>query len=174
VSEVEKWVRLSLIGGLNDEDTKQEVLSKVEELPLAETITFIEARETGKTATKILGGKMTSTLVNQVNEKFDDKNCSFCGKKGHGRKASFESRKANCPAYGQTCTKCKGRHHFQAACKSGGIKKNDDSKSDSKNSAANAHQVTLNRMKMTIRTGKISQVSQTTDETATKYEEIAP
>jgi hypothetical protein len=89
VSEVEKWVRLSLIGGLNDEDTKQEVLSKVEEMPLAETITFIEARETGKTATKILGGKMTSTIVNQVNEKFDEKNCSYCGKKGHGRKASF-------------------------------------------------------------------------------------
>ena len=34
-------------------------------------VTFIEARETGKTATKILGGKMTSTLVNQVNEKVD-------------------------------------------------------------------------------------------------------
>ena len=89
---MEKWVRLSLIAGLNDEDTKQEVLSKVDEMPLAETITFIEARETGKTATKILGGKMTSTLVNQVNEKFDEKNCSYCGKKGHGRKASFESR----------------------------------------------------------------------------------
>ena len=29
VSEVDKWVRMSLIGGLNDEDTKQAVLSKV-------------------------------------------------------------------------------------------------------------------------------------------------
>jgi hypothetical protein len=55
VSEVEKWVRLSLIGGLNDEDTKQEVLSKVEEMPLDTNVTFIKARETGKTATKILG-----------------------------------------------------------------------------------------------------------------------
>ena len=57
VLEVEKWFRLSLIRGLNDEDTKQEVLSKVEEMPLDTTIAFIEARETGKTATKILGGK---------------------------------------------------------------------------------------------------------------------
>jgi hypothetical protein len=63
---VEKWVRLWLIGGLNDEDTMQEVLSKVEEMPLDTTITFIEARETGKTATKILGGKLTSSIVNQV------------------------------------------------------------------------------------------------------------
>ena len=39
---------MSLIGGLNDEDTKQEVLSKVEELPLDETIAFVEPREIGK------------------------------------------------------------------------------------------------------------------------------
>ena len=34
VLEVDKWVRMSLIGGLNGEDTMQEVMSKVEELPL--------------------------------------------------------------------------------------------------------------------------------------------
>jgi hypothetical protein len=45
VSEVEKWVRLSLIGGLNDEDTKQEVLSKVAEMPLDTIVTFVEARQ---------------------------------------------------------------------------------------------------------------------------------
>jgi hypothetical protein len=32
---VDKWVRLSLIGGLNDEDTKQEVLSRVDEMTLS-------------------------------------------------------------------------------------------------------------------------------------------
>ena len=59
VWDVDKWVRMLLIGGLNDEDTKQEVLSKVDEMPLDETITFVEPRETGKTALKILGGKLT-------------------------------------------------------------------------------------------------------------------
>jgi hypothetical protein len=74
VSEVDKWVRMSLIGGLNDEDTKQAVLSKVEELPLDETITFMEARETGKTALKILGGKLSSGQVNKVQqEKITDR-----------------------------------------------------------------------------------------------------
>ena len=48
VLEVDKWVRMSLIGELNDKDTKQEVLSKVEELPLDETVLFVEAREQGK------------------------------------------------------------------------------------------------------------------------------
>ena len=55
-SEADKWVGLSLIGGLNDEETKQEVLSKVEELPLDETIAFLKARETGKTSLNILSG----------------------------------------------------------------------------------------------------------------------
>jgi hypothetical protein len=41
VSEVDKWVRMSLIGGLNDEDTKQKVLSKIDEMPLDATITFV-------------------------------------------------------------------------------------------------------------------------------------
>jgi hypothetical protein len=57
VSEVDKWVRMSLIGGLNDEDTKQEVLSKVDEMPLDATITFVQARET---ALKILGGNLAN------------------------------------------------------------------------------------------------------------------
>jgi hypothetical protein len=105
VSEVEKWVRLSLIGGLNDKDTKQEVWSKVEEMPLDTTVTFMEARETGKTATKILGGKFTSILVNQVQERVDLRPCTYCGKKGHGKSANFDTRKAKCPAHGHTCTK---------------------------------------------------------------------
>jgi hypothetical protein len=79
VSEVEKWVRMSLIGGLNDEDTKQEVLSKVEEMPLDTTITFVEARETGKTTLKILGGKLTSGQVNKVQqEREDQRPCNYC------------------------------------------------------------------------------------------------
>ena len=58
--EGDKWVRTSLIGGLNDEDTNQAVLSKVKEMPLDNTITFVEARETGKTSMKILAGKLSS------------------------------------------------------------------------------------------------------------------
>ena len=60
VSEVDKWVRMSLIGGLNDEDTKQEVLSKVEELPLDETIAYVKARETGKTSRTISSGGLST------------------------------------------------------------------------------------------------------------------
>ena len=47
MSEVDKWVRMALISGIHDEETKQVVLSKDEEMPLADTITFVEARENG-------------------------------------------------------------------------------------------------------------------------------
>ena len=39
---------MTLIDGLYDENTKQAVLSKVKEMMLHNTITFLEAYETGK------------------------------------------------------------------------------------------------------------------------------
>jgi hypothetical protein len=104
---VDKWVRMSPIGSLNDEDTKQAVLSKVDEMPLDETIAFVEARETGKTALKILGGKQTSGQVNKVQQEREDQRlCTNYGHKGHGKSPNIELRKANCPAYGKKCAKC--------------------------------------------------------------------
>ena len=60
---VDKLVRMSLIGGLNDKETKQEVVSKVEEMPLDETMVFVEARETGKSSLKILNGGLSSSHI---------------------------------------------------------------------------------------------------------------
>ena len=162
---MDKWVRLSLIGGLNDEDTKQEVLSRVEEMTLDATITFVEARGTGKSATRILGGKMTSTIVNQVLERVNQRNCSYFGKKGHGKRANFETRNVNCPAHGQACTKFQLLNHFTAVCRSGNGDKTDGNQSDSKKTGAITNQVTLNRM-------KISQVSQTTQNQMKKQQNM--
>jgi hypothetical protein len=54
--KVDKWVRMFLVCGLNDEDTKQAVLYKVDKVTLDDTIAFLEARETGKNSVKILSG----------------------------------------------------------------------------------------------------------------------
>jgi hypothetical protein len=51
----------------------QEILSKVEEMPLDTTSTFVEASETGKTATKILGGRLASSELNQVQDRVDQR-----------------------------------------------------------------------------------------------------
>ena len=151
---MEKWIRLSLIGGLNDEDTKQEVLSKVEEMPLDTTITFVEARETGKTATKILGGKLTSSQVNQVQERVDLRPCTNCGQKGHGKSPNLETRMAKCLAHGKKCAKCQREGHYAKVCKSGKGDKKDDVQSDSKKTTAGTNQITLNRVKMSLKSGK--------------------
>ena len=37
--------------------------------------------------------------------------CKFCGRQ-------HELRKEQCPAFGKTCSKCKGRNHFAAKCRS--------------------------------------------------------
>ena len=145
MSEVDKWVRMSLIGGLNDEDTKQAVLSKVEELPLDETITFVEARETGKTALKLLGGKLSSGQINKVQqEREDHRSCTYCGQKGHGKSPNIDLRKADCPAFGKKCAKCHQKGHFAGVCKMKGDKK-DETPHDSKKTTAGAHHFTINK-----------------------------
>jgi hypothetical protein len=71
---VENWILMALVKGLNDEDTKQEVLSKVKEMTLDETITFVEARETGKKSLNTLcGGGPASGQVNKVKTTYNGK-----------------------------------------------------------------------------------------------------
>ena len=145
VSMVDKLVCMSLIGGLNDEETKQEVLSKVEELPLDETIVFVEARETGKTSLKILSGGLSSSHVNKVHEHVSasDK-CKYCGKKGHGKHPSSDLRKDSCPAFGKKCKNCSFLGHFSEQCK----KKSRDVPEEHHKSGAKQNHVMIKKMKM--------------------------
>ena len=73
----------ALIGGLHGQDTKQAVLSKVDEIPLDDTVTFV-----------------------------DERTCKFCGKKGYGRNTNEDLRKADCSAFRRKYNKCwfKGHH----------------------------------------------------------------
>ena len=120
VSEVDKWVLMSLISGLNNEDTKQAVLSKVEEMTLDDTIAFVESRETGKNSVKILsGGGLTSGQVHKVHEKEiggDLENCKYCGRKGHGKSPNFDLKKASCAAFDHKCKQCSRKGHYQDFC----------------------------------------------------------
>ena len=154
------------------EDTKQEVLSKVEEMPLDTTITFVEARETGKTALKILGGKLTSSQVNQMQERVDLRPCKNCGQKGYGKSPNLETRMAKCPAHGKKCTKCQHEGHYAKVCKSGKGDKKDNAQPDFKKGTAGTNHVTLNRMEMSLRSGKISRVSQSTQNLMKKQQNM--
>jgi hypothetical protein len=63
VTQVNTTILLALVKGLVDDDTKGEVLSKVEQLDLDETVKFMEARETGQ---RSLVGLASGNLASQL------------------------------------------------------------------------------------------------------------
>ena len=54
--------------------------------------------------------KNEQSYQNKVVSKPTITDCNFCG-------GSHEKLKFKCPAWGQTCSNCKGRHHFSKKCK---------------------------------------------------------
>ena len=126
LSSEEKWILMAMIKGLNDEDTKQEVMSKVTELSLEETIAFVEARETGKKSiSRLNGGGLASSQLNKINTRYKEQGqfsnnaqekCKYCGTKGHGKSPNFDLKKASCPAFDNKCQRCNRKGHFQIFC----------------------------------------------------------
>ena len=57
VSKVVKWVRMFLVCGLNDKDTKQAVLSKVDQMTLDDTIDWQELSEVTEWRRRFTGSK---------------------------------------------------------------------------------------------------------------------
>ena len=149
VFEVNKWVLMSLISGLNNKDTKQAVLSKVEEMTVDNTVAVVEARETGKNSVKILsGGGLSSGQANRLHEKAvagDLGKCKYCGRKGNGKSPNFDLKKASCAAFDHKCKKCNRKGHF---CTWKKDPKKEVSE-DPKKTTASGNKVTVNRMEMT-------------------------
>ena len=81
--------------------------------------------------------------------------------KGHGKSPNYDLRKADCPAFGKKCKKCGLKGHNAEVCKRKSDKK-DETPHDSKKTTAGANNVTINRMKMSEGSGKVSKVSQST------------
>ena len=48
ILHMEPFILLALVRGLYDEDTKSEVISKLAQMTLEDTVAFVEARETGR------------------------------------------------------------------------------------------------------------------------------
>ena len=57
----------ALVRGITDEEIREQVLAKTEELGLEETVKFVEAKETGQRSTVQLGpGTLASTQVSKI------------------------------------------------------------------------------------------------------------
>ena len=148
VSYAEHMILNTLVKGLYDSETKEEVLSKEPQMDLKATILFIEARETGKRSAGVLSGNTTaSNIVNKASVATDGVSqsrsevnkslaCKHCGTTGHGKYPNKDMRKQSCPAWDQECGTCKKKGHFKKFCKS--------------KSSANTNSMKLSRIKATI------------------------
>jgi hypothetical protein len=95
-------------------------------MTLDETITFVEASETGQKSISTLCGEGTvSGQVNKVKTTYkgkeeevkdDSEKCKFCGKRGHGKSPNFDLKKASCPGFNNKCKQCMRKGHFQDFC----------------------------------------------------------
>ena len=125
-------VRDALIKGLADIDIQQDLLGKSnQDMTLEEVTGYIEAKETAKKSASLLSNghtvgvlrsnyqrnnAKTTPHTNQI-AKVEPTLCSYCRKIDHGNNNDLETRKKNCPAYGQRCKKCNLKNHFTHLCK---------------------------------------------------------
>ena len=135
-----EMVRDSLVRGLEDEDIRVEILgSCVQNMSLEETLTLIEAKESGKRSASRLHTNSPTVTTNATssykqrppNYQSNQKNkppqnpatnstqphCFHCGQVGHGDGRNRRERRKHCPAYNHICTKCNIRHHHENVCR---------------------------------------------------------
>ena len=95
-------------------------------MDLLTTIAFVKAKETTKRSAGVLTeASMASSQLNKIGTQYKSgdkqkdeskEKCSYCGRIGHGKRASLDVRKENCKAYGVTCNKCSKVNHYKKQC----------------------------------------------------------
>ena len=140
-SYADNMVAHQLVRGLEDVSQQEKVLALAateKDLSLKKISEFVEAQETGLRSSKILGGGAGVQKVNSDYRRMrngerlnPNERCDFCGRTGHGKRPSLETRKDKCPAYGEQCHRCEASGHFARRCKKRfGNDKNEDEVSD--------------------------------------------
>ena len=124
VNYTEAIMRDVLTRGVADPDIQLDLLGdKNQNMSLEEVFQFVEAKEAGKrSASRLLDshavGAATSYKKQQQSSRDTQEACSYCGKRGHGKKRTAQERKTQCPAYGHRCAQCRREHHFESVCRS--------------------------------------------------------
>lgn len=106
-------------------------------MTLEETLSFIEAKETGKrSASRLLDPHSAGTIQTvasrsqykrlnhdrkqpptQRQPHNQSETCFYCGAYGHGAKATAKERRTTCKAFGHRCNICDKEHHFESVCR---------------------------------------------------------
>ena len=127
-----------LVRGLADTEIQLSLLGdKNQDMGLEEMYKFVESKESGKRSvdklTQAIGANAlrsssykkeksvlpkNSTTPSQRQKVNPDEVCSYCGQKGHGKRAPLSVRTSVCPAYGNKCKGCNKNNHYKSMCKS--------------------------------------------------------
>ena len=124
-------VRDALIRGLDDEEIRLDILGESrQDLSLEDTLSYVEAKESGKrSASHLIGDSSISAAAvvssykrqgkvrapSDPTESKGSSTCCYCGRTGHG--SSLQERSKKCPAFGKRCTKCNISNHFANVCR---------------------------------------------------------
>ena len=129
----------ALVKGITDEEIREKVLAKTEEMEFEETVQFVEAKETGQRfRVQLSPSILASTGVSKITAYKKDQRsdiltkpmeipdggarCMFCSQTGYGYTSSKATRRSKGPVYGKICTKCQKEGHFAGACQSRKLK----------------------------------------------------
>lgn len=125
-----------LARGIADQEIQLDLLGdQNQDMSLEDMFSFVEAKESGKrSASRLLdpqGVNATSSTYRRTKQqeargKQPDTRgqldrppaqCSYCGGKGHGRRAPPHVRMKECPAYNHKCKLCNREHHMESLCR---------------------------------------------------------
>jgi hypothetical protein len=68
--------------------------------------------------------EVLAVVDNMQQDRVDQRSCTHCGQRSHGKYPDIDLRKTDCPAYGKKCAKCQQKGHYAGVCKSRrGVKK---------------------------------------------------
>ena len=107
--------------GIYDNDIRLDLLSdKNQNMSLADTIMYIEAKESGKkSATHLLHNSSTSAATSRYKsrqKKTAYKVCGYCGQKNN-HTTDYKERQTKCPAFSHVCTHCRTVGHYESVCR---------------------------------------------------------
>ena len=77
-------------------------------------VNILSKKNTGKSHRRETTQQMPALCLTNNTQFYQGRNCGYCGS---------QHPPCKCPAYGATCSKCKGRNHFAKECKGGGFRK---------------------------------------------------
>ena len=138
VDFTEAILRDVLARGIADQEIQLDLLGdQHQDMSLEDMLSFVEAKESGKrSASRLLDaqganamssayrrskilesrGKVPSPKVSQTERQ--QTTCSYCGGRGHGKRAPPHVRAKECPAYSHRCKLCNRDHHTEGLCRS--------------------------------------------------------